>query len=371
MRPRRTQRSAFTLVELLLALGLLSILTLALVQLLDTSLGIWRRAETGRDLAEIGGAALDLIARDLRTLEGGPRGDLVADWKRFDLDRDGNASLALPRLRLVRQADAADLLRAGAQEAVDASQADSLESGGGALEVDPHAKGVLQVVWMLVPSRSSAPDERALSELVRGERRLEDEGLDFFDPGFFATGGKPPAGSVELVTGGVLWLEFLFAAKTSVIEDGWNVGTGLADCSQSWDAWGRERPDTEETFLNQGAAGMQSAPDHAALPRRVRIVLEIERPRDLRARTRIESALDAEINELAVGDERRLPGPGGFVLIDEEWMEILSTGRGYAIVKRARRGTRATLHDAGALIHHGERLVREVPIATAREDWKL
>ena len=54
-------RAGFTLVELLLAVGLLSILVLALVRLIDTSLTIWGQTEENRELLEVGGAVLELF----------------------------------------------------------------------------------------------------------------------------------------------------------------------------------------------------------------------------------------------------------------------------------------------------------------------
>jgi hypothetical protein len=35
------------------------------------------------------------------------------------------------------------------------------------------------------------------------------------------------------------------------------------------------------------------------------------------------------------------------------------------------RGTKAASHAPGALLQYGLRLVREIPVATYREDWNL
>ena len=55
----------------------------------------------------------------------------------------------------------------------------------------------------------------------------------------------------------------------------------------------------------------------------------------------------------------------------EEWMEVLSNDGSLVAVRRAQRGTRAAEHQAGALLHHGTTLVREVPIAVYRDEWNL
>ena len=63
------KRAGFTMIEVLLALGLLSILIVALVRLLDTSLTILDRTEVARDLQEMSSSVLDLVAEDVYALE--------------------------------------------------------------------------------------------------------------------------------------------------------------------------------------------------------------------------------------------------------------------------------------------------------------
>jgi prepilin-type N-terminal cleavage/methylation domain-containing protein len=349
------RRRGFTLVELVLALGLISILVLALVRLLDTSLEIWSRTEAGRERMELGSAILDLVARDLGALDSSPHGDLLCEWVRFDTDHDGIAGALWPRLRLVRQASAAELARLS-----------------GAPLADPHRAGLIEVAWTLVPAATSDTDARSVGVLLRGERRVGDpDRLSFLDPRFFGAGGKPVAGAMNEVSGGVLWVSFAFATQTSVVGDGWSFGAGLSDCTSSWDAWSRARPSPELSAWNEPHPGMPVADELPVLPRRVRVELEVERPSELRTRTRLTAAIPPEAREIEVGDERRLPPPGSLVLIDEEWVRITGRSGTRATVVRAQRGTRASGHAAGALLHHGAALVREVPIALHREDWDL
>jgi prepilin-type N-terminal cleavage/methylation domain-containing protein len=359
---RKAARAGFTLVELLLAVGLFSILMLALLRLVDTSLTIWGRTDEGRELSEMGGATLDMLAGDLFALEGGKRGDLLADWRLFDLDRDGLEGAPAQRLRLVRHVGAAGLQR--------------LARGVSGAAFETFDRGLVEVGWALLPG-TGTDDERALGTLVRGERLVGDEEtLSFFDPGFFGPSGKPVPGSLLEITGGVLWFNAWFATQTTVLrrsasEDGWELGSDLAHCAASWDAWNRARPDTERTPFNLAPAGMPRAKDVPLLPRRVRIELELERPRDLRFRTRLAAAVNVEDTTLAVRDGRRLPAPGAFLLLDDEWLRLVSVRDERAAVERGRRGTRAATHAAGTLVHHGWRIVREIPIDMTREDWDL
>ncbi len=353
------ERGGFTLVELLLAVGLFSILILALLRLVDTSLTIWGRTDETRELSEMSAMVLDLLAEDVHALEGGPRGDLVADWVLFDLDQDGVTGAPRPRLRLVRNVDAADLERLVPRPEEGASTAETFE------------RGLAEVGWAWLPGGSSG-DGRVLGTLWRGERDVsERETLSFLDPGFFGPSGKPPPGSLHEITGGVLWFNAWFAGQTSVVHSAWQLGDGLSDCSASWDAWRKERPNAELHAFNLPAAGMPRAKDVPLLPRRIRVELELEREHDLRLRTRLAEEVLVDATQILVQDGRKLPPRDALVLIDEEWMRVLAVQGNRLAVERARRGTRATLHPPGTLVHHGWRTVREIPVSMTREDWDL
>jgi prepilin-type N-terminal cleavage/methylation domain-containing protein len=56
-------RRGVTLVELLLAVGIFAFLAVAVFQILDRSLSLWRRAETRRSLLAQASTVSDLLAR--------------------------------------------------------------------------------------------------------------------------------------------------------------------------------------------------------------------------------------------------------------------------------------------------------------------
>ena len=349
------RRAGFTLIELLLALSLFSILVIALVQLLDTSLTIWDRTEVDRDMTEMGLSVTELLVDDLEAIEGGPRGDLVGEWVKFDTDGDGVEDTVWPRIRFVRQAGAAELLRMNPDT-----------------NVDPHSLGLMEVCWALLPTLEKDRDRRTVGVLWRGERRLDDvETLSFFDPDFFTPRDMPVSGALNQVTGGVLWFEIVYAAQTSILREEWKVGSALPDCAQAWDAWSKGRPDDDLTELNARAAGAPPAIELPVLPRRVRVHLEIERPAELRRRTRLDETIEQSSLRFRVIDERRLPAVGTYLRIDEEWMLIQSKSGAEVSVKRAQRGTRAKEHTLGAMVHYGAPLLREVVVSAYREDWNL
>lgn len=348
---RLGKRAGFTLVELLLALGLLAVLMVALVNLIDTSLEIWGRTESERDLVEVGSAVVELLGRDLDALEPGPRGDLVAEWAAWDLDGDQVPLGVFPRLRLVKRASPEELRRMGA----------------------PADRDLVEVVWAVLPNRDAPAGEgRSIGLLYRGERAAgEGDRLSFFAPGFVDAAGRTPAGSMEFVGGGVLWLSFQFATQTSIVHDGWTLGGKLEDCAASWDAWNRGRPDLDVSPWNEAGAGMPPVKDLPLLPRRIRIELEIERPDDLVRRTRLRNAAETNMTSLVVEDGNRLPPVGSMILVDEEWMEILSVAGPRVSVRRGARGTRPRLHGAGARVHYGHSLVTELRVPLHRDDWDL
>lgn len=373
--PHRSRtRRGLTLIELVLALGLLSLLMIAVFQLVDRSLSLWNKGETRRSLLEVSATVSELLADDLRGLEPGARGDFVLEWVNFDTDGDGVAETKWPRMRLVRQASAGDVQRVRAQDTPrrgSNGQGDVNELG--AIEFDASSPALLEVVWMITPASLTVKDARVEGLVWRGERVVGDEATkSFFAPDFFGASNRPPAGATEEVTGGVLWMQLLCATQTSVVHDAWKLGQ-TADCvATSWDAWGRGRPDVQEHPWNEAQPGMPRARDRAVLPRRVRVEIEIERPLDRVRRTWTTEPLESADSALRVDDGERIPrGDDAYVLVEGEWMKVLSVDGHLVSVLRGQRGTRAVPHPAKLMVHFGERLAREIPIATYREDWDL
>jgi hypothetical protein len=257
------------------------------------------------------------------------------------------------RLRLVRTASAAQLQRLDPSAEI------------------PRRPGLVEVAWALLPQGGSARDARSVGRLLRGVRRSDgDASLSYFDSRFFDPAGKPAPGALAEVGGGVLWFEVDFAAGTTVLRDGWRVGDGLDMAATSWDAWSRARPDATQTFLNEPAAGQGRAAELPNLPRRVRILLELEPADDRRERTRLAEAMESDAAVLLVEDERFLPEPGTWLLLDEEWLELVSKSGARVSVRRGQRSTKAVRHDAGTLLHHGFRVERELAVPAYRDSWE-
>ena len=354
-------RRGLTLVELVLSAGLLAILLAAVFQLVRQFMGVWEKSEVRRMQVEEATGVSELLAADLVALEPGPRGDLLAEWVFFDHDLNGTAETKWPRVRMVRHASPAELARLQAGEQADARLA---------------GEGLIEVVWAVLPTQPGTRDEgrRAIGTLWRGERVFGPaRGADvpLFSEEYLSRGGVPRPGSTQEVTGGVLWLGMQFATQATILRDGWRVGREAGDAVASWDAWNRKRPVAERHVWNDTSDFLPKVSDAPLLPRRVRLELELEQASDLKRRTRLSAFINQQDGSFEVDDPARLPAVGGHVLIDAEWMLVTSVSGRWVSVKRGARGTAPAAHDNGALVHFGRTMLREVPIATHREDWDL
>lgn len=353
-----TSRRGMTLIELVVAAGLLSILLVALLSLMEDFLSLWEKSETRRATVEESSGVVELLAADLADLEPLARGDLLAEWAFFDLDGDGVLESPWPRLRLVRHATAAEIAQ---------------HQAGRAQELP--GEGLFEVLWAVLPARAQAsdPDQRAEGVLWRGERLVGDgASLSFFDEKYLSSRGYPTPGTTQDVSRGVLWLSLTFASQTSDLRDGWKLGSDPGDVWPSWDAWMKGRANAERHEWNEFGAGLVRPADRPLLPRRVRIEFELERERDLAKRTRISRLLEPGDDALQLDDISRVPRERGrHVRLGAEWMEVLGASGRTLHVHRGARGTQRALHKTGTLVHFGETIQREVPLSIQQEDWGL
>jgi len=347
-------RRGMTMIELVLATALASILMVAVFQLIDTTLGVWNRGETRRNLVEQAAGVAGLLTPDLRAIHNGQQGDFLAEWEVFDTDGNELRDRPWPRMRLIRQGSAREIarLRSGTNE-------------------DLPDTGLIEVAWAVLPVGKGAQTEGLL---WRGERLYtdSDDKESFFAPGFFNTSGKPTIGTMHEVTAGILWMGMEFATQTSVIHDGWNAGEELRDTARSWDAWNKRRPDPEFTYWNEPGAGMPEVRDQPLLPRRVRIELEFERAKDVKMRTTLSAAVDPTAGSLRVTDGGRMPRRKGlFILLGSEWMEVTAVNGDNVSVRRGARGTERQVHGSGDIVHHGQTVITEIPVDLYSDDWNL
>ncbi len=378
LRHKRGSLSGLTLIELVLASALFAFMMITVFQLIESSLSLWRRGEARRSVLEQTTSVAEVLARDLRTLEGGQFGDLLIEWVSFDANKDGVVDSVQPRIRMVRQVTATE--RALIYELSAVARAEVLSRGGTQVRAEDIAKPDLneghalsEVIWSFAPIGSKDSDLNTESVVYRGERLLDDTTTkSFFSPEFLLQSGAIPSGILEEVSSGLLWIDVLCAAQTSVVKEGWNRGGNMTDCATSWDSWRRGRPDVELHDWNQEHNGLPIIDGKPVFPRRVRIEFEFERLRDRRFRARTTEALGVEDVSFEVDIPERIPrGKDVWICIEQEWMKVRSVNGSRIGVERGSRGSAAVSHAPGLMVHHGVRMVREVPIAVYREDWNL
>jgi hypothetical protein len=369
---QRHRTSGLTMVELLVALFLASFVMVAVIQLLTVTLDMWTRGESRRTVIERTSSTLEMMAEDLRALEGGALGDLVCDWARFDLNGDNQPDRIWPRLRLVRQAGAPLMQRLTMRD-LDPEQVAALDFEGLRPDTPPDPadpSGFVEVIWVVLPAGKESPYEGVL---YRGERMLTDETrAAFLDPKYFGTGNLPAPGSIDEVSAGILWLGLEFATQTSVVREGWTVGSELADASASWDAWNRDRPNPEASLRNEAGRGMPRIDGEPLLPRRVRLTLELETENDVPTRTTLARIASAQDARLIVERGDQLPSDkDSHIWIEGEWMKVLEVRGNTVRVSRGARQTTARNLPAGAQVHFGRPVTTEVSIPLYKDDWNL
>ncbi|MDG1499376.1 MAG: prepilin-type N-terminal cleavage/methylation domain-containing protein [Planctomycetota bacterium] len=393
-----SNKRGFTLIELILAMGLFSLLMIALLQLIDTSTTLWRNVDARREKTESSGGMGERLAKDLSTLEAGQEGDFLADWGLIEADGDKVPTLTAARMRFVRRASSAELSRLAESQEVEFTPEEIAELAlleeAGILESlkdwSRMNRGLVEVTWFLcaddVPIvQGEIP--RFHGKLMRGMRTVDDgSSMSFFDERIFMTSGRPifeAAGVIEEIATGVLWMNMEFASQATLTDSdfskdaaprAWKAGELVTDGSLSWDAWSQNRPNVEACDRNKPAAGltpMDALDTNPQLPRRVRITFEMQPERDILRRTTLRAAIDHQVDQFIVADGMRLPEAGTHILVDEEWMLMTSKSGDRVNVKRAQRGTMAGAHRPGTMVQYGWSTTREIPIAMFREDWDL
>ena len=188
MSQRARQRTGgYTLLEVVIAVGILVVLGSGLATLLTQGISIWRRAENRGKVYDQARILLERMAEDLRSVvvdSGSGRG---SPWVRFICDQD---YLGRQRLRFVRTISAEtsnELLRKGGQYLAVKTPAffdgknDRMEAGGGALGAPG---GLMEVVYLRDPRKLETYLWRGYRSPVGGmgsllnENNLKDDVLE-------------------------------------------------------------------------------------------------------------------------------------------------------------------------------------------------
>jgi prepilin-type N-terminal cleavage/methylation domain-containing protein len=175
-----SRRRGMTLIEVMLALVLFSMLSLFVFSIVNSVLGLWQTGER-RGSGDLSfAAAVERLRSDLGALHTGPRGWMIVDDYEARASEGDQPPWRLPRLRF-------------------------LAHGGSLPADDPSGRKAVEVAWLLVPA--DALGDTRLTRLVR-IARVEDGNSVFDDERNFMASVRGQGGTPML--DGVLWASFNF-----------------------------------------------------------------------------------------------------------------------------------------------------------------
>lgn len=173
-----SRRRGMTLLEVMLALVLFSMLSLFVFSIVNSVLGLWQTGER-RGSGDLSfAAAVERLRSDMGALHTGPRGWMIVDDYEARASEGDQPPWRLPRVRF-------------------------LAHGGSLPADDPSGRKGVEVAWLLVPSDPSG--ETRLTRLVR-IARVEDGNSVFDDERNFMAALRSQGGTPML--DGVLWADF-------------------------------------------------------------------------------------------------------------------------------------------------------------------
>ena len=400
MQSEHGRRAGFTLVELVVVMGLLGFLLLALIQILVSSMRVWNWGESRTDLTARAALALDLTSRDLKDLEGlrsgasshGRRaafrvlqgtpgrpsqsGRLLADWVAINpAGKPAPIEDALekprsfdwyPQLRMVIRLDPveADRLRRAKL------RAEIIQEEGQLNPVELEARIAQELVAsllrpvgeVLLRVLPAALGEGAYLALHRNARLLDDAvQMRWVD------GGESPAPGLPLLSN-LLYVEFKFRSQSSATWSGDADEQGPEIC---WDSARAGRfPSAHwplQFSLDLDGASLADPLDDI-MPKAVRIFCVVDQGLDLTNPALLSYSIDARNKEIFVEFPERMAEEARFVKIGSEWVQFSGvTGNRLNGVRRGVRATKAVAHRRGARVHIGYSAVLILPIAVARE----
>jgi prepilin-type N-terminal cleavage/methylation domain-containing protein len=426
---RRGGDRGFSLVELMVAMAIFSVIGVALIALLRQSTAFLEKGQAGSEVQDVLENLDRQFADDFAnvyikpaSMEGVPDVRLTCDRIPFDTDGDGIDDVQTQRLSFVRSVpgEGADPVlraagtRAGATASVDgeddAKEAEDgdLRPAGGKQEVTfvlvPWKKapeGRKAVAAQAAPAAAPIPDEPGLMTLYRGVRMPVGGGTKSFLPlePVPESGARRKEGArlgittreeaverLRPLNSAVLHLSFAFWSRQVRPEAARLVVAGrLADevapdrngggLSPFWDSTRGIYPRGTgplQFFLAKGPESLADPVDDV-FPSQVRMTLVVDRLGRDAATGELARTIGPDDSVIPVSSTRFAQGSdpaGRFIKIGREWIQWSDRdARGFVVEKRGVRGTRKEAHDAGDTVRAGVTLVRDYPIPSFREDW--
>ncbi len=399
---RSADRAGFTLLELLLAMSIFSLLGVGLIALLSRTTDFMTKGASTTETLDALQTFSEAFESDISTLYtqndsevGLPYVRLYSDLVEVKVDDDQQADTRTQRLFFVRmipnEATARTTRLSGRN--VDAEKyldqdSDLDEAIAGDLKA---TGGLMEVFWMAMPD---SMDDVAVMRLYRGFRSpIGGEGS------LLPTRVSTDPSALENERGAMHRKEVLAVAKpilAGVLHFGvdfWSRKTKSWDSEQAPGAGGPLQVwDSTRAILPRGS-GFQgfyysklsgnrtddadsslNDPTDDTYPRRVRVTLVVEELGRNAKVGRLTEPLPEDARFVRLSDTGHIPRSdttSRFIKIGAEWMSFEDIdGDTLTGLRRGQRGTLAMNHDAGAAAHYGRTVVREYTIATYRDAYQ-
>lgn len=400
-----TAECGFTLVELMVVMGILTGFLMMLVQLVDSGLVMFRDGEASQVLADRASRAQRVVSRELGTLRGSMSGrdrEVVEDRllvQMLPIGVPADPARGATHVQMLRAA--VHLTPERELQVVDKrllpeilAEHPDLDAAELQAELDRRRESVVLFGFgnlMLVPWRQPGGDP-ALLELRAGwflpGQRLPgagDEGFDPFEvtvPGGDGMSSRVVYGMTEPILRDLLHVEFLFWSQSTT---SWGEGDGrlldpaatprLQDPLCCWDsARGGVLVDRFHGGVFPFDVGPWSEQDPAddIHPHAILCRIVVAQAGDATPDGVTAGFLGRDDRVLRLADGTAFVGApdGGFVKIGFEWIRYGALdGDRLTGLRRGQRGTAALDHESGQLVHVGRQVEFVVPILHQKDDW--
>jgi prepilin-type N-terminal cleavage/methylation domain-containing protein len=386
----KRRRAGFTLIEMVTAAAIFSILGAMLFSMVRTGMTMWREGEVSRTRIERAVAVMDTIARELRMAftENSPFCEeaealFLCDF--FDYDRDGNDTketrvqrLFFTRINMEEREN--QRLRTAGDEPMGRLYFTLFEEEPALVEEEGTrtAGGLAEACFMSFAPRLRRGQEQDGTLILYRGYRSPIGGVDsFFAPGNLLEPRELEAQLLPVMEG-VLHLEFRFWDQNTLSFDPETAGPRDMDgAGYTWDSTRAILPDDPRAAPNdfrfgRGEESLKDTTDDI-FPQRVMITVVVEEPGSADDLPMLTDRLTEESARIPLDISRpftRLREGDRFVRIDSEWISFSRVdGDELVVEKRGARNTVPVPHKAETRVHRGKVFSTVVEIASTKSCW--
>ncbi len=418
-----SREGGYTLLEILVSVGILVMLGAGLVTLMTQGMSIWRRAENRGRVYEQARVLLDQIAEDLRSVVTAASDGADSSWVRFICDTDPEGRQRLRFVRTISGESADPILRSGGQYlsartpatydgSYDAWEAreGSLGAPGGLMEIfyacDPREESRLLWRGFRSPlggprslfvdrniedggsagrgssgrrssSRGGAVPKLAPTKKKEDSTSSSEKEEEIKDPDEVSVEEVAFADVAKPLTDGVLYLGFSFWGPTTNTWDLSEIplarpkGSELSGPLILWDSTRALLDDKGKSgeFYFSAREGSLTNPNDDIFPERVEVTIVLRD--DDRDPVVLRRPINGDATTLILSRDIVVPEAlaDRYIRVGSEWMTVNSVdGRTVEIEKDGRgvRGTEARKHGAGAVVDVGATFRRVIDLPGSR-----